>query len=214
MRKLLPLFVVLALGLVLLARHWRAWESQVPAVTEAARPVRATAPAVEPGGTRAPQTDGGGILVLPALTPASQLGAAYSIGTSGEPAREDPSGGLEASGPSPVKAVKAVEETTVRKEDIRTAIQDVRPGLQKCYAPVAERGVGDQRVVVRFTLVGQGTQGSFQDADIIESTLNDPLFLSCLLTELSQARFRAPWGTGVVTITYPFVFQSLARDGG
>ncbi|WP_186001779.1 AgmX/PglI C-terminal domain-containing protein [Corallococcus sp. Z5C101001] len=108
----------------------------------------------------------------------------------------------------------AAEEATVRKEDIRTAIQDVRPGLQKCYAPLAEHGAGDQRVVVRFTLVGQGTQGSFQDADIIESTLNDPLFLSCLLTELSQARFRAPWGTGAVTITYPFVFQSLARDGG
>ncbi|RJS25191.1 hypothetical protein DRW03_08775 [Corallococcus sp. H22C18031201] len=121
---------------------------------------------------------------------------------------------MEAPGPPPVKAVGAAEEATVRKEDIRTAIQDARPGLQKCYAPLAERGAGNQRVVVRFTLVGQGTLGSFQDADIIESTLDDPMFLSCLLRELSQARFRTPWGTGAATITYPFVFQSSARDGG
>ncbi len=153
-------------------------------------------------------------MVRPVLTPAAQREASHLAGTSGEVAREAPSGGLEVPGPPPVKAVGVAEEATVRKEDIRTAIRDLRPGLQKCFAPLAERGAGDQRVVVRFTLVGQGTQGSFQDADIIESTLNDPLFLSCLLTELSQARFRAPWGTGVVTITYPFVFQSLARDGG
>jgi hypothetical protein len=107
------------------------------------------------------------------------------------------------------------EEPQVSKDDIRTAVREVLPGLRRCYAPVAERDASPHKVVVRFTLVGQGSSGFFKDADIVESTLNEPLFLSCFLQELSQARFRAPWGTGEVTITYPFTLAGAAgADGG
>jgi hypothetical protein len=100
------------------------------------------------------------------------------------------------------------------KDDIRAAVREVLPGLRRCYEPVAGRDASEHKVVVRFTLVGQGSSGFFKDADILESTLNDPLFLSCLLQELSQARFRAPWGTGEVTITYPFTLSGTPRDAG
>jgi hypothetical protein len=100
------------------------------------------------------------------------------------------------------------------KDDIRAAVREVLPGLRRCYEPVSRRDASEHKVVVRFTLVGQGSSGFFKDADILESTLNDPLFLSCLLHELSQARFRAPWGTGEVTITYPFTLSGTPRDAG
>jgi hypothetical protein len=213
-RKLLPLgAVVLVIIAALLT--WRTTTPSVPG--EEAPPVPATlagepaapvpaparqrpAPTAEPAqplpDASAPDTASRGT-----STPAPWLGA-------------DPSTPPGASTPAATPA-PASGEATVSKDDIRAAVREVLPGLRRCYAPVAERDRATHKVVVRFTLVGQGSSGFFKDADILEdTTLDDPVFLSCLLQELSQARFRAPWGTGEVTITYPFTLAPSPRDGG
>lgn len=101
----------------------------------------------------------------------------------------------------------------VRKEDIRAAIESVTPLIKQCFLDAAQRNAGNQKVVLKFTIVGQGTSGFFQDGEVEESTIPDPWVQACFLEALTDARFPAPSGGGTVTVTYPFAFTDT-RDAG
>jgi hypothetical protein len=99
------------------------------------------------------------------------------------------------------------------KEDIRAAIQSVKPLVRECFMDVAGRYPGPQTVKLRFTIVASGTGGRFQDGEVVESTVQDPFALACFLEALTDVQFPAPRGEGVVTVTYPFHFEP-ASDAG
>jgi hypothetical protein len=99
------------------------------------------------------------------------------------------------------------------KEDIRTAIQSVKPLVRECFLDVAGRNPGPQTVKLRFTIVASGTGGRFQDGEVVESTVQDPFALACFLEALTDVQFPAPRGEGSVTVTYPFHFQPAADAG-
>lgn len=101
----------------------------------------------------------------------------------------------------------------VRREDLRAAIESVTPLIKQCFLDAAEKNAGDQRVVLKFTIVGQGTSGFFQDGEVAESSIPDPWVQACFLEALTDARFPAPSGGGTVTVTYPFAFTDT-RDAG
>ncbi len=110
---------------------------------------------------------------------------------------------------------RAEDETaTLDKEDIRAAIKGVEPLIKDCFLDAAERNPGDQKVVLRFTIVGQGTSGHFDEGEVVESTIVDPWVQACFLDSLTDAQFRPPHGKGKVTVTYPFKFTAHPKDGG
>jgi hypothetical protein len=219
-RKLLPLGATVLLAAAALI----AWWAGAPSVPSAgALPTPATLPG-EPAAPVVPAAQARSVPVAPPTpvadapppSEATRREPAVTVAGAGAGAGQGTAPGVSASGSTAsTSAPAATQEPTVSKDDIRGAVREVLPGLRRCYAPVAARDASAHKVVVRFTLVGQGSSGFFKDADILEeSTLDDPIFLSCFLQELSQARFRAPWGTGEVTITYPFTLAGNARDGG
>jgi hypothetical protein len=103
--------------------------------------------------------------------------------------------------------------SSLEEEDLRVALQSVEPLVRECFLDVAGRYPGPQTVKLRFTLVASGTGGRFQEGEVVESTVRDPFALACFLEALTDVQFPAPRGEGVVTVTYPFHFQSAADAG-
>ena len=94
---------------------------------------------------------------------------------------------------------------------LRAAVQAVRPLLRQCFLDVTERYPGPQSVRLRFTLEGQGTAGRMRNAEVDQTSIQDPFLLACFVDALEDAQFPAPRG-GAVTVSYPFRFQA-ARAG-
>lgn len=104
---------------------------------------------------------------------------------------------------------------TVDKEAIRAAIKSVSPLVKQCFTDAADRYPPPQKVVLKFTITGQGISGHFTDGEVVESTIVDPWVQSCFLESLVDARFPAPEGGEAITVTYPFAFGAAApTDAG
>jgi hypothetical protein len=97
-------------------------------------------------------------------------------------------------------------EPAVNKEEIQAAVVAVKPLIRQCFEDVAQRYPGNHKVVLKFTIVGQGLTGHFKDGEVVDSTIPDPWLQACFLDSLTDARFPAPSGGGTVTVTYPFAF--------
>lgn len=105
-------------------------------------------------------------------------------------------------------------EPAVRKDEIKAAVVAVVPLIRQCFEDVAERYPGNHKVVLKFTIVGQGLTGHFKDGEVVDSTIPDPWLQACFLDSLTDARFPAPSGGGTVTVTYPFAFIPDPEDAG
>jgi hypothetical protein len=101
----------------------------------------------------------------------------------------------------------------VSKEDVRAAIDAVKPLVKQCFEDAAARNPGPQKVTLSFTIQGQGLTGYLKDGEVSESTIQDPFLQACFLEAVADAKFPPPHGGGVVKITYPFRFQP-AEDAG
>ena len=99
------------------------------------------------------------------------------------------------------------------KEDVRVALQSVQPLVRECFLDASVRHPGSQTVKLRFTLEAQGARGGFRGAEVVESTVQDPFVLACLLDTLADAQFSAPPGKAPLTLTHPFQFRRQKSGG-
>lgn len=120
--------------------------------------------------------------------------------------------GRTTAAPAPI-APQEEEVSSVSKDDIRRAIRSVTPLIRQCFEDAAEKNPGDHRVVLRFTIEGQGTSGRMDEGEIVESSIVDPWVQACFLESLTDAQFPAPSGGGTVTVTYPFAFTRRPDAG-
>ncbi|MGA9522038.1 MAG: AgmX/PglI C-terminal domain-containing protein [Myxococcaceae bacterium] len=103
----------------------------------------------------------------------------------------------------------------VPRQQIREAIASVRAQVRECYEKIMDRYPPPQKVVLKFTIRGKGISGHMDEGEILESTIEDPLALSCFLEAVADARFPAPASEDVVTVSYPFLFREPpAVDAG
>ncbi|MGZ3460258.1 MAG: AgmX/PglI C-terminal domain-containing protein [Archangium sp.] len=96
---------------------------------------------------------------------------------------------------------------TWSQDEVRVALRSVQPLVHECLADAAVRNPGAQTVTLRFTLEAQGERGRFQKSEVVESTLQDPFVLACLLDAFADAQFSAPPGKAPLTLTHPFHFR-------
>ncbi len=118
--------------------------------------------------------------------------------------------------PSPPAQEDPVPEPppgTWDKEEVRVALRAVQPLVRQCLADAALRHPGTQTVKLRFTLDASGERGGFRDAEVMESSLQDPFVLACLLDAFADTQFSAPPGKAPLTLTHPFHFRP-GKDGG
>jgi hypothetical protein len=99
------------------------------------------------------------------------------------------------------------------KEEVRVALRAVQPLVRECLVDAAIRHPGAQTVKLRFTLVASGEHGGFRGPEVVESSLQDPFVLACLLEALADTQFSAPPGKAPLTLTHPFHFRP-GTDGG
>jgi hypothetical protein len=85
--------------------------------------------------------------------------------------------------------------------------------VRECLDDAALRHPGSQTVKLRFTLEASGERGGFRGAEVVESTLQDPFVLACLLDAFADTQFSAPPGKAPLTLTHPFHFRP-GKDGG
>ena len=100
---------------------------------------------------------------------------------------------------------------TLDRDALRAAVAAARPLLRQCFLDVTERYPGPQSVRLRFTLEGQGTAGRMRNAEVDQTSIQDPFLLACFVDAMEDVQFPAPRG-GPVTVTYPFRFRA-ARPG-
>jgi hypothetical protein len=99
------------------------------------------------------------------------------------------------------------------KEDVRVALQSVQPLVRECFLDASVRHPGSQTVKLRFTLEAHGERGGFRGAEVVESTVQDPFVLACLLDTLADAQFSAPPGKAPLTLTHSFQFRLQKSPG-
>ena len=109
--------------------------------------------------------------------------------------------------PPPVAEDESVPEPppgTWTREEVRVALQSVRPLIRECLEDAELRHVGPQSVRLRFTLESQQGQGRFQRGEVVESSFQDPFVFACLQDTLADAHFPAPEGRAPLTLSQPF----------
>ena len=110
--------------------------------------------------------------------------------------------------PAPTAAPTAASSG---RDALRAAVAGAQPLVRQCFLDVTERYPGPQSVRLRFTLEAQGGGGRVRDAEVAESSIQDPFLLACFVDALEDVQFPAPRG-GSVTVTFPFRFRA-ARAG-
>lgn len=102
-------------------------------------------------------------------------------------------------------------ERPLEKAQIQKVILQNRGLLRNCYVNERLRNpeLAAGKVVVRFEIAADG---SVQDAKAHEgTTLQDEVFIKCVIDSVRGFRFPEPRNGGKVLVTYPFVFD--ATDG-
>lgn len=179
--------VVVAAFLALLAVGY--WLTEPAASTEG--PADGPAPALRPApSSKSPPPDGG----LPRLT----VGERIAVALAAERARAT-------APPAPLTAPAA--EGARADEDVRRAIQAVRPLVDQCFQDAASRYPGPQRVTLSFSVARRGDSGALQEGQVVATSIQDPWLEACFLDAIADARPPAPNGVASVRITYPFQYQ-------
>ena len=149
----------------------------------------------------------------PARTPAQPAAPQPATAVPVQAPEEDPltPGSEDEARVEAVPGADAGPPGTLDGAALQAAVQAVRPLLRQCFLDVTERYPGPQSVRLRFTLEGQGTAGRMRNAEVDQTSIQDPFLLACFVDALEDVQFPAPRG-GPVTVTYPFRFRA-ARPG-
>jgi hypothetical protein len=101
---------------------------------------------------------------------------------------------------------------------IRSRIQqDFMPLAKECYEAALERAPGLRgKLVFSFVIIGDEAVGGIVESAEIDpsSTLTDAELGYCLRESLLSVSFDPPPESGVVSVTYPFMFSPDGPDGG
>jgi hypothetical protein len=71
----------------------------------------------------------------------------------------------------------------------RAAIEALRPMIDQCFADVASRYPGPQRVSLNFTVRATAAAGALVGGAVSGSTIPDPFLESCFLEAIEDAKF-------------------------
>lgn len=129
------------------------------------------------------------------------------------PVRTPPAPSPPPAPPPEVEPVLELPPGTWDEVEVRVALQSVQPLVRECLTDAAVRHPGPQTVRLRFTLDAQGERGRFQDSEVVESSIQDPFVLACLLDAFADTQFSAPPGKAPLTLTHPFHFRPGKRGG-
>jgi len=91
------------------------------------------------------------------------------------------------------------------RDDIERAVHVVKPLITRCFSDNAQKYLGDQKVVLKFTIEGV-MAGKFRGGEVVESSIVDPWVQACFLEALAEGNYPPPNGGGRVTITQAFSF--------
>ena len=100
---------------------------------------------------------------------------------------------------------------TMNKEDVRKGIEAVRPLVKVCYEEMLQEfPKASGKVVVGFRIGAEDGEGRVEMSELKDdgTTLFDEKLHDCLQARISEAKFSAPSGGGVVDVRYPFVFAT------
>lgn len=97
------------------------------------------------------------------------------------------------------------------REKIRSAIREVTPEIQKCYADELEKNPKLKgKVIVAFVVVEGGL---VTEEKIKSSTLKNETVHKCMLAVLKKQKFPEPAEKTTAVIDFPFIFGSgLNKD--
>ena len=95
------------------------------------------------------------------------------------------------------------------KDVVDTIVRQRKDRIRLCY----ERQLNFKpslsgKLTVQFVI---GKEGKVLQATLSEDTMKDDAVRNCLLSEVKTWNFPKPSGGGVVTVDYPFVFESGGR---
>ncbi|MGC4117593.1 MAG: AgmX/PglI C-terminal domain-containing protein [Myxococcales bacterium] len=147
----------------------------------------------------------------PALPSPALMAASASSGSAAAPAPAAPEGGGSAPGGTGEPPAKAL----ANKEDIRAAIQELKPQIKECF----EQGLKtnpelDGTLKVEFTLARSPDGGAYaREGEVNDSTLKAPLVEACVLSKIQAAKFKDLKGDGEVRVRYPFRMSSDSAPG-
>ncbi|MFH1810994.1 MAG: AgmX/PglI C-terminal domain-containing protein [Pseudomonadota bacterium] len=134
------------------------------------------------------------------------LGSGTGRGTGG---RGDIDLGGRGKGSTRIIPGKHVVEGALSKEEIGRVIRRYLNQIKYCYEKELPKNPNLYgKVVVMFTI---GGTGAVNDANVVQTSLNDNNVEQCVLRIIHRLRFPQPKGGGIVVVTYPFIFQ---QSGG
>jgi hypothetical protein len=90
------------------------------------------------------------------------------------------------------------------------AVAALAPLVNECFADVAQRHPGAKRVILSFRA---NPSGSLDEAQVVESTVQDPWLQACFLEAVADAHFPPSVGGVPERVTRAFSFV-LEADGG
>ncbi|MFL5321726.1 MAG: AgmX/PglI C-terminal domain-containing protein [Myxococcaceae bacterium] len=113
-------------------------------------------------------------------------------------------------------AVAAPDPAVVaQKDQIRKAINAVKPLIAECYrqALKTDPSLGGT-VKLDFTIESFDGGGRMSVGEVPESELHSPFFEACVLEKVGHADFPPPDGNGTIKVRYPFHFDPGGGFGG
>jgi len=111
----------------------------------------------------------------------------------------------------PPEAADSGPSGTLDKATIQEGIKTLRPILRVCYEGLLEEFPSAAgKVTLSFRIAAENEEGRVElsELDSEKTTLFDEKLHDCMMESIGDAKFPAPEGGGVVSVTYPFVFVS------
>jgi len=105
---------------------------------------------------------------------------------------------------------KTVVVGGLSKEVIAKVIRDHQREIKYCYETELNK-IPDLagKVAAMFVI---GPDGSVQDANVAETTLNNSTAENCMMTRIKRWKFPEPQGGGIVSVTFPWIFKPAGND--
>ena len=138
------------------------------------------------------------------------------LGTQGTGRGAGGSGGIDLGGRGKSITKVIPGKTTVvgglDKDVIAKVIRRHQGEIKYCYESELNKDPSlAGKVAVAFTI---DPTGAVSDANVSESTLNNPKAEQCMLSRIRRWKFPEPKGGGVVSVTYPWLFSPAGGEGG
>jgi hypothetical protein len=105
---------------------------------------------------------------------------------------------------------KTVVVGGLSKEVIAKVIRDHQREIKYCYEAELNKTPDLAGKVAAMFIIGP--DGTVQDANVAETTLNNSSAENCMMTRIKRWKFPEPQGGGIVTVTFPWIFKPAGND--